>query len=112
MKHLIPISGGKDSQATAIWYAKNVLSDTVPVELIFCDTGNEAPITYEFIYKVLVPSLPIEMQTLVVLKNKHGETLLEQAARKGRFPSKTRRFCTAELKVEPMIDYIISKMKM
>ena len=109
MKHLIPISGGKDSQATAIWYAQNVLSDDVPVELIFCDTGNEAPITYEFIHKILIPAFPAAMQNLIVLKNKHGETLLEQAARKGRFPSKTHRFCTAELKVEPMIDYILEQ---
>lgn len=111
MTHLINISGGKDSQAVAIWFSKNKLHEvagTDTIQLIFCDTGNEAGITYEFIQKVLVPALPAQMRDLRILKNKRGETLLEQAARKGRFPSKTRRFCTTELKVEPMIDHIIS----
>lgn len=112
MTHLIPISGGKDSQATAIWFAQNQLAGATErgeaVQLVFCDTGNEAALTYEFIEKMLVPALPKGMQNLIVLKNRRGETLLEQAARKGRFPSNTRRFCTVELKVEPMIDHILS----
>lgn len=110
MKHLIPLSGGKDSQATAIWYSQNILPDSNnTVELIFCDTGNESEITYEFIEKLLVPALPEQMRNLVVLKNKRGETLLQQAARKGRFASTKARFCTSELKVEPMIDYILKQ---
>lgn len=111
MTHLIPISGGKDSQATAIWFAQNQLAVATErgeaVQLVFCDTGNEAALTYEFIEKMLVPALPEGMQNLVVLKNRRGETLLEQAARKGCFPGKVRRFCTVELKVEPMIDHIL-----
>lgn len=112
MTHLIPISGGKDSQATAIWFAQNQLAGATKrgeaVQLVFCDTGNEAALTYEFIEKMLVPALPEAMQKLIVLKNRRGETLLQQAARKGCFPSNTRRFCTVELKVEPMIDHILS----
>jgi 3'-phosphoadenosine 5'-phosphosulfate sulfotransferase (PAPS reductase)/FAD synthetase len=107
VKHIIPISGGKDSQAVAIWFKNNirVLSGDSAV-LFFCDTGNEAADTYKFITDF--SALMQDVAPLYVAKNKHGETLIQQAERKGRFPSTKRRFCTSELKVEPQIDYILS----
>jgi 3'-phosphoadenosine 5'-phosphosulfate sulfotransferase (PAPS reductase)/FAD synthetase len=106
--NIIPISGGKDSQATAIWYANNV-PDTYKVTLLFCDTGNEADETYHHISKILIPALPKHMHNFISAKNKRGETLLEQAVRKKRFPSTKARFCTSELKMEPMIDFILQQ---
>lgn len=108
MIHLIPISGGKDSQATAIWFYNNVLPglpDSDTTTLVFCETGNEAEETYKFLtdFIALAPA-KIGYEKLV---NRKGETLLQQAARKGRFPSRRAQFCSIELKVEPMIDKIL-----
>lgn len=109
MTHLIPISGGKDSQATAIWFFNNMLnslSGSDAVTMVFCETGNEAEETYKFLtdFIALAPDR-IGFEKLV---NRRGETIFTQAERKGRFPSRRRQFCTTELKVEPMIDYILS----
>ena len=109
MTHLIPISGGKDSQATAIWFYNNVLPglpESDAITLVFCETGNEAEETYQFLtdFTALAPAR-IGYEKLV---NRKGETLLEQAARKGRFPSRMAQFCSVQLKVEPMIDKILT----
>lgn len=109
MLHIIPISGGKDSQATAIWFRNQISLENENVVLLFCDTGHEAQTTYDFLFKVFVPALPKFMQNLAVVKNKRGETLMQQAIRKKRFPSTKARFCTTELKIEPMIDFILAQ---
>ena len=47
-RHILGISGGKDSAALAIH-----LRDRVPeMEYVFCDTGKELKETYEFIDKL------------------------------------------------------------
>ena len=49
IKHVISMSGGKDSQAT-IHYAQESVDPVVPwedVELLAADTGNEHPLTYD-----------------------------------------------------------------
>ena len=44
-RHILSLSGGKDSSALAIY-----MRDKVPeMEYAFCDTGKELPETYEFI---------------------------------------------------------------
>ena len=42
--HVVSISGGKDSQATAIICLRNHPDDDI--HLVFCDTGNEHELTY------------------------------------------------------------------
>ena len=45
IRHLLGISGGKDSAALAIY-----MRDKVPeMEYFFCDTGCELPETYEYL---------------------------------------------------------------
>ena len=45
IRHILGLSGGKDSSALAIY-----MRDKVPeMEYAFCDTGKELPETYEFI---------------------------------------------------------------
>lgn len=39
MRHIVTFSGGKDSQAVAIW----ALNKKIEHELFFCDTNWEAP---------------------------------------------------------------------
>ena len=45
MRHLLGLSGGKDSSALAVY-----MRDKVPeMEYYFCDTGKELPEVYEFL---------------------------------------------------------------
>ena len=45
IRHILGLSGGKDSSALAIY-----MRDKVPeMEYAFCDTGKELPETYEFL---------------------------------------------------------------
>lgn len=102
MKILISYSGGKDSQACLIWAVKEYGVENC--EAVFCDTGWENPQTYEHI-KTTCKALGVP---LVVLKSKKYDGFIDMAKKKKRFPSTQRRFCTSELKVIPMIDYILS----
>lgn len=48
VRHILSISGGKDSAALAIY-----MRDRVPdMEYVFCDTHEELPETYEYIDKL------------------------------------------------------------
>lgn len=100
VKILVAFSGGKDSQAALIWAVKKYGKERV--EAVFCDTGWEHPVTYEHI-KYVTNELDVK---LVTLKNGSFQDLCK---RHKCFPLATRRFCTSELKVKPMVDYIISQ---
>lgn len=100
MKVIVSFSGGKDSQACLInsvikYGNKNVMA-------VFCDTGWEHPLTYNHITYVC-DQLDVE---LIILKSKYDFVRL--AVYKKRFPSTKARFCTSELKMKPMIDYVLS----
>lgn len=48
MRHILSLSGGKDSTALAIY-----LRDRIPdLEYVFCDTDKELPETYEYLDRV------------------------------------------------------------
>lgn len=99
--HIITFSGGKDSLATLIW-AKNNLTE---FKVVFCDTGWESVKTYKHI-KEVENDLGIEIIRLV---NPNFENLVDLFIKKGRSASTKARFCTEELKVKPMIDYILDQ---
>ncbi len=100
MRHIGTFSGGKDSLAVAIWMKNNLVNP----ELAFCDTKWEAIKTYQHIDDV-TKQLDIPIKTLV---NLSFEGLVELFIKKKRAASTKARFCTEELKVKPMIDYILS----
>lgn len=102
MKVIVQFSGGKDSQACLIWAVKKYGNRNVTA--VFCDTGWENQDTYKHIENV-VRQLGVK---LVTLKSKKYNDFVNMSIRKSRFPSSQRRFCTSELKVIPMIDYILS----
>ncbi|KDR52344.1 phosphoadenosine phosphosulfate reductase family protein [Hoylesella loescheii] len=103
MKILVQFSGGKDSQACLIKSVKDYGKDKITA--VFCDTGWEHEETYKHIDNV-VKALGVK---LVTIKSKKYKDFVDMAIRKGRFPSTMARFCTSELKVIPMIDYILSQ---
>jgi 3'-phosphoadenosine 5'-phosphosulfate sulfotransferase (PAPS reductase)/FAD synthetase len=102
MRHIITFSGGKDSLATICWAMKNLPFDSW--EIVFCDTGWESAITYQHIKD-------IEAWTgkkIIVLRSKKYKDFVDLCIKKGRVPSTKAKFCTEELKVKPMIDYVLS----
>jgi 3'-phosphoadenosine 5'-phosphosulfate sulfotransferase (PAPS reductase)/FAD synthetase len=100
MKILVSWSGGKDSQACLIEAAKKY--GAANITAVFCDTGWEHPVTYQHVQDVC-SFMGVE---LVILRSAY--TFVSLAKYKKRFPSTKARFCTEELKVKPMIDYVLS----
>ncbi len=103
MKNICTISGGKDSQAVAIWMPNNGVKD---FDFVFCNTGWEAPETYSFLNELEEKT----SKKIITLQSKLYSDLPDLAKKKTRFPSTKRRFCTSKLKVEPMIDFILDRI--
>lgn len=96
-RHILSLSGGKDSAALAVY-----LRDRVPeMEYIFHDTGKELPETYDYLARLesilgrrverTTPEDPFEHWLTV-----YGDML----------PSNHRRWCTKMLKLRPFEAYI------
>ena len=100
MKILVSFSGVKDSQACLIQAAKQYGANNIIA--VFCDTGWEHPVTYEHI----TDTCSLMGVELITLKSKFDFVSL--AKYKKRFPATNTRFCTEELKIKPMIDYVLS----
>lgn len=132
---VVGISGGKDSTATALLAIEN-LED--PPRFVFCDTGIEAPATYEYIeylseklkvmtgagVEVIKADFTEQMakkKAKLALKGEPnrridameptGNPFLDLCVWKGRFPSSRCRFCTEHLKMNPTIKFIQSLMQ-
>ncbi|MBI4738268.1 phosphoadenosine phosphosulfate reductase family protein [Candidatus Woesearchaeota archaeon] len=100
--HVIAWSGGKDSSALVIWALQHLPTDRT--RFVFCDTGWESPLTYQFIEEVNHRLLGGK---LIVLKSKRYSSVLDLAEQKRRFPSTKARFCTEQLKIIPMMEWIL-----
>lgn len=92
IKVIIPISGGKDSQATMKLAASQYPRD----ELLglYNDTGFDHPITRRHIEK-------IRDLYGVAIVNTFSGTVMDQCRKHERFPGGGARFCTEELKIWP-----------
>lgn len=97
VKVLVPISGGKDSQAVL-----KLALQTYPAEQVrglFCDTQFEHPLTYQHIKKLRTLYAQVQIDTVT------GGTVGEKCEKHGRFPGGGARFCTEELKIWVTRDY-------
>ena len=103
MKVIVTFSGGKDSLASLLWVRNNL---TKHFTTVFCDTGWEHPLTYQYINET---TRQLGLQ-LITLKSKKFDGMVDLAKKKSRWPSSQRRFCTSELKTIPMIDYILDEV--
>lgn len=103
MKVIVGWSGGKDSQACLIWAVEKYGAKNV--EAVYCDVGWDHKLTERHV-KLIPESMGVE---LIVLKSKKYNGMIDLAKKKGRFPSAMARFCTEELKIKPMIDYILEQ---
>ena len=50
IRHIVSLSGGKDSSALAVLMKERY--PEIPVEYVFCDTEYELPETYEYLDKL------------------------------------------------------------
>ena len=72
VRHILGLSGGKDSTALAIY-----MRDRVPeMEYFFCDTGAELPETYEYLAKleVYLGKKIVRLSGNGLTKSRHLET--------------------------------------
>ncbi|MBU6196503.1 MAG: phosphoadenosine phosphosulfate reductase family protein [Cyanobacteria bacterium REEB446] len=97
VRHILGISGGKDSSALAV-YLRDKVSN---MEYFFCDTGAELEETYEYLAK-LEKYLGKPIIRLNPVKN--FDWWLQ---RNGNFlPSQRMRWCTIQLKLAPLEDFV------
>jgi 3'-phosphoadenosine 5'-phosphosulfate sulfotransferase (PAPS reductase)/FAD synthetase len=132
--HVVSVSGGKDSTATALICLER--HDRDAVRLVFADTGNEHPITLEYLDYLrgrlnhpidvvrasFVDEIAHKRQYVLTMWPEKGVAadVCERAAAtllptgnpfldlclwKGRFPSRKAQFCTQELKRYPLDGY-------
>lgn len=98
VRHILSLSGGKDSTALAIY-----MRDRVPeMEYVFCDTGKELPETYEYLRKVET----YLGKPVVFLRASNGGFDDFLKARRGFLPSAQVRWCTELLKIKPFEEYV------
>lgn len=92
VRHILSLSGGKDSAALAIY-----LRDRVPnMEYIFSDTGKELPETYEYLDRI-----SSYLGTTVTRLNAEVGFDHWYEMYGGMIPSNHRRWCTRDLKLKP-----------
>lgn len=93
VRHVLGISGGKDSAALAIY-----MRDKIPdMEYFFTDTGAELPEVYDFLDRLeAYLGKPIAR-----LSPERDFDHLLRSSYNGFLPSPNTRWCTRELKIEP-----------
>lgn len=98
VRHILSLSGGKDSTALAIY-----LHGRIPeLEYVFCDTEQELPETYDYLGRLEA----FLGKPIYYLKHdgKGFDELL--TARRGFLPSPQVRWCTEYLKIKPFEKFV------
>ena len=104
VRHVLGISGGKDSAALAIYVKTKYPS--IDLELYTCDTGKELDETYQLI-KNLEVYLGIKIKLLQGAQNSSEDPFDHFLKMYGGYlPSSNARWCTKKLKLEPFEKYV------
>lgn len=93
------LSGGKDSQATALWLIHESGVPHESIRFTFCNTHNEHGFTYEHLRMLSRRFVEWGCAPVEWLEPELG--FYDLARKKKRFPSRKARFCTQFLKVIP-----------
>lgn len=96
-KHVVGLSGGKDSTALALWLVEN---EPREYEFICNETGDELPEMVAHWAKLE------EMLGQNIIKVRHERNLEEEIRHQRMLPSVFGRWCTKILKIEPTIRYM------
>ncbi len=91
---LASVSGGKDSTAMLL----ALREAAIPHRAVFADTGWEHPAVYEYLDLLRERLCPIDVV------GAQGGMVARMRHRAG-FPSRVQRWCTRELKIEPLREY-------
>jgi 3'-phosphoadenosine 5'-phosphosulfate sulfotransferase (PAPS reductase)/FAD synthetase len=104
VRHVLGISGGKDSAALAIYLRNNY--PQLDIEYYTCDTGKELSETYQLIEK-LEDYLGKKIIRLVAAE-KSSEDPFDHFYNyyRGYLPSTNSRWCTKVLKLDPFEDFV------
>ena len=97
VRHILGLSGGKDSTALAILMHKQVPQ----MEYFFCDTHKELPETYEYLERIKA-RLGIKIEYLSA--DRGFDHWLDVYG--GFLPSPKMRWCTKQLKIIPLEQFI------
>lgn len=104
VRHLLGISGGKDSASLAIYLHQR--HPDLEVEYYTCDTGKELPETYELVEKLEI-YLGKKITRLQASPDSHKNPFDHSLEDNGGFlPSSTARWCTKKLKLEPFERFV------
>ena len=96
-RHILSLSGGKDSAALALY-----MRDRVPnMEYVFCDTNKELPETYDYLNQIEAYLGKNIIRIEAPRGFDHWLTLFQ-----GYLPSVQARWCTSYLKLKPFEEYI------
>jgi len=97
VRHILSLSGGKDSTALAIY-----LRDRIPqLEYVFCDTGEELPETYEYLERV-----EAYLGKPIVRLNPDRPFSHYLNLYRGVLPDARTRWCTRMLKIKPFERFV------
>ncbi len=97
VRHILSLSGGKDSTALAIY-----MRDKVPqMEYVFCDTGEEMIETYEYLDK-----LEAYLGCSITRLNPERPFNHYLEIYRGVLPDARTRWCTRMLKIRPFEKYV------
>ena len=133
IRNIVSMSGGKDSTATALLA---IGLDTENLSFVFADTGNEHKITYEYLdylrdkLSINIKTVKADFSMQINRKRQKlidgklngwddkmtaralevlvpsGNPFLDLCLWKGRFPSTKAKFCTLDLKRDPIIEQV------
>lgn len=103
VRHVLGISGGKDSAALAIYMKQKYPS--MDIEFYNCDTGKELEETYQLIRNLEI-YLGIKIKMLGAENSTEApfDHFLKMYG--GFLPSSNARWCTKKLKIEPFEKYV------
>ncbi len=104
VRHVLGISGGKDSTALALYLEQKYGS--LDLEYYFCDTGKELMETYDLL-QTLETVLGTQIKRLKAAGSSHKDPFDHFLEVYGGFlPSSGARWCTKKLKLEPFEAYV------
>lgn len=120
-KLVVGVSGGKDSTATCLHLIHNLKYKVEEFDRVFLDTGWEENSTYDYLNYLEGIIGPIKRLSANINVNKHKDEISYFEKKLGRkspmirqifyrinFPIPKFRWCTTELKIKPLKEYLFS----